>query len=69
MSKEEARKRLADLEKDAKHTTQTEETDKQTKTDDINDPKFHSVGNVLDEGWKQDKDGTWYDETEKEGGE
>lgn len=62
MSEKEARERIAKLEKDPKHTTRTEETDKQTKTDDINDPKFHKDGNTLDPEWKKDNQGNWYEE-------
>lgn len=59
-SKEEnARAALAKLEKDSKHTVRTPEADKQTRDDDMKDPKFHRTDGVIDLKWRLDKNGHW----------
>lgn len=71
---DEARKFLDELEKNPKHRTRTPEALKQTKDDDINDPRFHdkrpsnnphAEDDQIDASWKRGKHGEWY----QEGGE
>lgn len=56
IEQENARAVLAKLENDSKHTTPTDEANKQTKNDDMNDPKNHKEGPV-DSRWHKDANG------------
>ncbi len=56
---ENARKALEILENDVRHTTANEDSNRQTREDDINDIQFHDLTGEVDPKWKQDKNGNW----------
>lgn len=56
---ERARQKIGELEKVSKHVTRTQDTDRQTKNDDLDDPSFNKKDEKVDPQWRQDEDGNW----------